>query len=387
MAAPSAAEDSCSLQKYFGGTCDHAEHYSLKDCNKTITGHLRYCKLGNNDILDEAELLCKRAGIWKWSSKTDRGATICPSHRHLYGIGWKPGLKCGFPGHPQFSKKGKPQRGMTVRMCELAQLRWGYLCRLGTGICRQCLDEVSDTCTSESNPGIDLSNNLQEDILKFGEANNMSNDISEKYDIRDDQKVIPQRESNRLRKTKEQSYTEELKDLSQNSQTSQSIYLSQDSQISNWSDDVGMHTLNRINTALVSVSKGSFSPLKYQLETPLDKIKESTLRYIKRKANQSVDCVMEAIAPGQGVAVKKIFLREMKNPHDQNVVQTDLVQEILQLYNVTTDNRVRRQLLALISKQLSKQELMKAIPDLTTYRIDQARLDITTAFFFWYATC
>ncbi|CAC5361729.1 unnamed protein product [Mytilus coruscus] len=122
-------------------------------------------------------------------------------------------------------------------------------------------------------------------------------------DIRDDQKVRPQRESNRFRKTKEQSNTEELTDLSQNSQTSQSIDLSQDSQISNWSDDVGLHTLNRINTALVSVSKGSFSPLKYQLETPLDKIKESTLRYIKRKANQSVDCVMEAIAPGQGVAV------------------------------------------------------------------------------------
>ncbi|CAC5357950.1 unnamed protein product [Mytilus coruscus] len=153
----------------------------------------------------------------------------------------------------------------------------------------------------------------------------------------------------------QQSNTEELTDLSQNSQTSQSIDLSQDSQIYNWSDDVGMHTLNRINTALVSVSKGSFSPLKYQLETPLDKIKESTLRYIKRKVNQSVDCVMEAIAPGQGVAVKKILLREMKNPHDQNDVQTDLVREILQLYNATTDNRIRRQLLALISKQLSKQ--------------------------------
>ncbi|CAG2200914.1 unnamed protein product [Mytilus edulis] len=213
----------------------------------------------------------KRAGIWNWSSKTDRGVTIYPTHRHLYGIGWKPGLKCGFPGHPQFSKKGKPQRGMT------------------------------------------------EDILKFGEANNMSNDISEKYDIRDDQKVIPQRESNRLRKT------------------------------------------NEVIISLMII----------------------TYRWCKvtqRKANQSVDCVMEAIAPGQGVAVKKIFLREMKNPHDQNVVQTDLVQEILQLYNVTTDNRVRRQLLALISKQLDKQELMKAIPDLTTYRIDQARLDITTAF-------
>ncbi|CAC5361730.1 unnamed protein product [Mytilus coruscus] len=156
MAAPNAAEDICSLQKYFGGTCDHAKHYSLKDCNKTITGHLWYCKLGSNDILDEAELLCKRAGIWNWSSKTDRGATICPTQMS-YGIGWKPGLKCGFPGHPQSSKKGKPQRGMTVRMCELAQLRWLPM-QIGH---RQCLDEVSDTCTSESNPGIDLSNNLQ----------------------------------------------------------------------------------------------------------------------------------------------------------------------------------------------------------------------------------
>ncbi|CAC5394026.1 unnamed protein product [Mytilus coruscus] len=184
----------------------------------------------------------------------------------------------------------------------------------------------------------------------------------------------------RMSKHKRQSNTEELTDFSQDSPIFQSINLSQDSQIYNWSDDVGMHTFNRISTALVPVSKGSFSPLKYQLETPLDKIKESTMRYIKRKANQSVYCVMEAIAPGQGVAVKKIFLREMKNPLDQYVVQPDLVQEILQLYNATTDNKIRRQLLTLISKQLSKQELMKAIPDLTTYRIDQARLEITTAF-------
>ncbi|CAC5357184.1 unnamed protein product [Mytilus coruscus] len=316
MAAPNAAEDTCSLQKYFGGTCDHPKHFSFKDCNKTITGHLRYCKLG-----------------------------------------WKPGLKCGFPGHPVFQE----EETTTWHDCKdvrASSAKMGLPMQIGH---RQCLDEVSDTCTSEFNPGIDLSNNLQEDILKFGEANNMSNDRSEKSDIRDDQKVRPQRESNRFRKTKEQSNTEELRDLTQNSQTSQSIGLSQDSQISNWSDDVGMHTLNRINTALVS-------------------IKESTLRYIKRKANQSVDCVMEAIAPGQGVAVKKIFLREMKNPHDQNVVQTDLVQEILQLYNATTDNMIRRQLLALISNQLSKQELMRAIPDLRTYRIDQAKLDITTAF-------
>ncbi|CAC5395936.1 unnamed protein product [Mytilus coruscus] len=180
MAAPNAAEDTCSLQKYFGGTCDHAKDYSLKDCNKTITGHLWYCKLGNNDILDEAELLCKRAGIWNWSSKTVRGATICPTHRHLYGIGWKPGLKCGFPGHPQSSKEGKPQRGITKGV-RASSAKMGLPMQIGH---RQCLDEVSNTCTSESNPGIDLSNNLQEDILKFDEANNMSNDRSEKSDIR-----------------------------------------------------------------------------------------------------------------------------------------------------------------------------------------------------------
>ncbi|XP_061189183.1 uncharacterized protein LOC133197249 [Saccostrea echinata] len=172
MSAPMVELTPCSLRFYFEGNCGlcpkFPEENSLKyvkECNKSIAGHLRACRVAEKSVRSEGELLCLRAGIWRWKEKTDLGITVCPAHRYMYGLGWKPRLKCDFFRHPS-SSKSKAQRGMSARMCELAQLRWGVLCRIGTGICRQCLDSLSEDRDDSESPnsfGVTEETKIEED--------------------------------------------------------------------------------------------------------------------------------------------------------------------------------------------------------------------------------
>ena len=129
----------CCLQQYFDGQCGVYKKFPLelneihlKDCSRSVVGHLRSCNISEKAVSTEGELIALRAGIWRYNSCVDKGITVCPFHRYTYGICWKPPQRCGFPGHSPQSKS-KPQRGMTARMCEIAQLGWGKLCRIGTG--------------------------------------------------------------------------------------------------------------------------------------------------------------------------------------------------------------------------------------------------------------
>ena len=97
-----------------------------------MVGYLRSCNISKKAVSTDGELIAVRAGIWRYNSCVDKGITVCPFHRYTYGICCKPPQRCGLPGHSPQSRS-KPQRGMTVRMCEIAQLGWGKLCRIGTG--------------------------------------------------------------------------------------------------------------------------------------------------------------------------------------------------------------------------------------------------------------
>ena len=140
MAAPMDEMGKCSLHSYFEGDCGLSSKFPneiclklIVNCNKSIVGHLRACNMGEKSVKSEGELLCLRAGIWKWRPETDHGISVCPAHRYQYGIGWRPKVRCGFVRHPTTSNS-KAQRGMSAPMCEAVQLSWGTLCRVGTGL-------------------------------------------------------------------------------------------------------------------------------------------------------------------------------------------------------------------------------------------------------------
>ncbi|CAG2186471.1 unnamed protein product [Mytilus edulis] len=144
------------------------------------------------------------------------------------------------------------------------------------------------------------------------------------------------------------------------------------SQTSNWSDNI-QTPLSEINQALSTIGRGSISPLKFQLSKPLDDVKESTLRYIKRKATESIDVLLESIAPGQSSDLKKLIFSEGIKNLNEPEQDSELTKLILTLFNDTNNNTVKYQLLSMIAEKYTKRELQNMIPGLTVYKIDQAR--------------
>lgn len=140
--------------------------------------------------------------------------------------------------------------------------------------------------------------------------------------------------------------------------------------MSNWSNEEGSDSkLKGLNTFLTTAS--DMSPIRYPLKKPIADLQENTLRMYKRKALEAIDCVLESVAPGQSAE----FFELLKQPDEINCANdSDLIDTVIQLYNETEDNKIKVQLLALISSKVSKSDLQKKVPGLTKYQIDQSRL-------------
>ncbi|XP_071148668.1 uncharacterized protein [Mytilus edulis] len=90
------------------------------------------------------------------------------------------------------------------------------------------------------------------------------------------------------------------------------------SQTSNWSDNI-QTPLSEINQALSTIGRGSISPLKFQLSKPLDDVKESTLRYIKRKATESFDVLLDSIAQSEAA----LLIRDSRDEKGRKMFQPE----------------------------------------------------------------
>lgn len=90
--------------------------------------------------------------------------------------------------------------------------------------------------------------------------------------------------------------------VSDGAQSSQNL-----SQASNWSADETKGTLTHANYVVSLLSNGQFSPLRGQLHTSISKAKPSTLRYFKRKAEESADALLNLFAPGQSKKITAAY--------------------------------------------------------------------------------
>ena len=146
------------------------------------------------------------------------------------------------------------------------------------------------------------------------------------------------------------------------------------SQISTWSDELDT-SFSDINASIQTISKGSISPLKFQLRTDYDLLKDSSKRIVKRKATTVVHAVLSCIAPGQERKLLKLIQpAETDEEETKGLDQSELVQLIIKLFKESSNAHTKRQLLSMISGKYTKKELQNMIPGLSTYYIDQARL-------------
>ena len=82
--------------------------------------------------------------------------------------------------------------------------------------------------------------------------------------------------------------------------------LLQSSQISSCSVEEGRDPLVDINKALSLISEGRLI-IKHQVRCPISNLHESTLRLLKRTANEAIDALLNGLAPGQGPELLSII--------------------------------------------------------------------------------
>ncbi|CAG2239647.1 unnamed protein product [Mytilus edulis] len=195
------------------------------------------------------------------------------------------------------------------------------------------------------------------------ELENVSPDCIDKEDV----ESLDQEASYSLRpRTQKGDHHSELFDMDQSQSTIEDF----DSQVSNWSDALSKPSIESLNEALQILGKGSISPLKSQLKTPIEDASSRTVRLYKRKAVQGIDALIECIAPGQSSKLFKHITSQVSNNEDTD---SQLTQMIVKLYNSSDKNNEKLQLLSMIANKYSKTQLQNLIPGLTVWRIDQAR--------------
>lgn len=121
------------------------------------------------------------------------------------------------------------------------------------------------------------------------------------------------------------------------------------------------------------------SPLRSVLRKNISDVKESTKRYYKRKANESIDSLLDLIAPKQGQDLKEEVIPTPSCAQMQKDQEADVISTLTKLYVDTVDNSLKTQILSVISSKLTKAEIQSLIPGITIYRIDQARQQLNTS--------
>ena len=101
----------------------------------------------------------------------------------------------------------------------------------------------------------------------------------------------------------------------------------------------------------------------------------STRRYYGKKAEQVVDSVLEAIAPGNSSwLLQQVIARNQSGRTVSGAAEDDsLVSRLVTLYNEARSWNTQQQILSLFAGDYSKTELLQLVPGLTKFRIDEAR--------------
>ena len=104
-------------------------------------------------------------------------------------------------------------------------------------------------------------------------------------------------------------------------------------------------------------------------------ISSSTQRYYRKKAEQAVDTVLDAIAPGNSSwLLQQVFTKYQSGRAVAAASEEDsLVSRLVTLYNEASPWYIQQQILSLFAGDYSKTELQQMVPGLTKFRIDEAR--------------
>ena len=125
----------CSVGRRAGTDCGLSARYPhfkeyipILSCERDIQVHLQRLNVSSSSVSSESELILLRAGYFE---EEGEGMTVCPKHRDILGLSWRPSRFCAHPLHP--STKGKCDRGVSKKMCLEIMNRWNKLVPVGSG--------------------------------------------------------------------------------------------------------------------------------------------------------------------------------------------------------------------------------------------------------------
>ena len=132
--------------------------------------------------------------------------------------------------------------------------------------------------------------------------------------------------------------------------------------------DTAKEPLKKLNDFLAS---RDVSPVRHKLSVPWESANERTKRRYSRKAKQSVQEVLEVIAPGQSDKLLTTLGESL--PSERTQAEEEILQALAESYLNATHWSTRRQILSILADKLSLKELTHYIPGVTPYRFNIAR--------------
>lgn len=135
------------------------------------------------------------------------------------------------------------------------------------------------------------------------------------------------------------------------------------------------HQLQHLNSYLLKSTDGRVSPVRSQCKSDVMTISSSTQRYYRKKAEQAVDTVLHAIAPGNSSwLLQQVFTKYQSGRAVSAASEEDsLVTRLVTLYYEASSWYTQQQILSLFANDYTKTELLQLVPGLTKFRIDEAR--------------
>ena len=129
--------------------------------------------------------------------------------------------------------------------------------------------------------------------------------------------------------------------------------------------------LQALNRHIASLSDGSISPVRFQLNQPIKDVAKSTRSYIKRKAKDVVENTLECIAPGQSAELLALITTTTTTKESEP--EGKIMATLISLYEGATSWYTKMTILSIFVLHYTKTQLQEMVPGLTKWRIDQAR--------------
>ena len=116
-----------------------------------------------------------------------------------------------------------------------------------------------------------------------------------------------------------------------------------------------------------------YSPVRYSLRTDWSDASHRTRREHLRKAEQGVQPVLYAIAPGQEDKVLKDLINRLAIDQSGDIKHEESIQAFVEAYSLAKDKATKEQILSIIVDKFTHNEINMWLPEVSKYRLEQAK--------------